>query len=56
MDFSDGVQGMRSIERMPDRNFYLDGDVVGISKRLLGMKIVSNTPEGICAEIGRAHV
>jgi len=51
MDFSDGVQGMRSIERMPDRNFYLDGDVVGISKRLLGMKIVSNTPEGICAGI-----
>ncbi|HPF65389.1 DNA-3-methyladenine glycosylase [Lentimicrobium sp.] len=42
---------MRSIERMPDRNFYLDGDVVGISKRLLGMKIVSNTPEGICAGI-----
>lgn len=36
---------------MPDRNFYLDGDVVGISKRLLGMKIVSNTPEGICAGI-----
>lgn len=51
MDSSDGSQGMRISERMPDRDFYLDDDVVGISKRLLGMKIVSNTPEGICSGI-----
>lgn len=51
MDSSDGDQEMRISERLPDRDFYMDGDVVGISKRLLGMKIVSNTPDGICSGI-----
>lgn len=42
---------MKSADNIPERDFFITEDVVGLSRRLLGMKLISASEKGRCAGI-----